>query len=96
MSQADKEKWPRRFHLHIAQPNERADFPKFLEAVLLEDENCIVMESEPRAAGKTRKSGHFKWRHCVVRIRDALCMTAMSSRLQSNQIICRPRTYRSS
>lgn len=93
MNQGPKDKWPRRFHLHIAQSNEREDFPSLLSSVLLEDAKCIVIESGPQPAGRSKK-GHMKWRQCVVEIRDALCLTAMNSRLQSNHIICRPRKYR--
>lgn len=86
------EPWPRRYHLHIAQSRETADFDGLITRVLLEEDTCIVIESAPHEAG-VAKNGNIKFRGCVVQVRDVLCMTSMCSRLQENSIICRPRKY---
>jgi hypothetical protein len=84
--------WPRKYHLHIAQSRAAEDFDRLIERVLLEEDECIVIESRPQKAG-TAKSGNIKFRGCIVEVRDVLCMTAMCSRLQQNSIICRPRKF---
>jgi len=86
------EPWPRRYYLHIAQSREIGDFDRLITRVLLEEDQCIVIESPPRVAG-TAKGGNIKFRGCVVQVRDVLCMTAMCTRLQHNSIICRPKKY---
>ena len=86
------EPWPRRYHLQIAQGREMANFDQQITRVLLEEDQCLVIESPPHEAG-IAKNGNVKFRGCVVQIRDVLCMTAMRTRLQQNSIICRPRKY---
>ena len=88
------EPWPRKYHLQIAQSEESGDFAGLIAQVLSENKDCIEIESSPQRVGVAR-NGNVKYRGCVVKVRDVLCMIDMCMSLQRNSIICRPRRYQS-
>ena len=86
-----KREWPRRYHLHIAQTREMANFGAEIIKVLEKEPKCIVIESQPRPAG-IAGTGNLKWRECFVSIKDVTCMIAMRQRFQEQSILLRPKS----
>lgn len=83
------ESWPRTYHLLIVQQSPAyGNFRSHIIDAIQAD--CITIISHPEPAG-TAKGGRPKWRGCRVEVRDIDCMAALTVRLQTRSILCRPR-----